>query len=124
ALWEPRAKNMNESARYGIQAQGVVCAAWSEIAGLRKDPGSAELVAHLRNSDDQAVLATVAAWRAIVSAGWRGRRFTDWGVIAAPRYLGRRRFAEAFVRYRKHGLRGLSPLIVPHQSLHAVAGTL
>ena len=115
---------MDDPARCGIQARGVVCAAWSELPALRKDPGSAELAPHIRMSDDQTVLATVAVWRAIVSAGWQEVRFADWGVIAAPRFLGRQRLANACVRYRKHNLRGYSPLIIPHQSLHAVAGTL
>lgn len=115
---------MDDSARCGIQAHGVACAPWPEVPAFRKDPGLAAFVPHLKMSDDQTVLATVAVWRAIVSAGWEERRFADWGVIAAPRYLGRQRMAAACARYRKHNLRGYSPVIIPHQSLHAVAGTL
>lgn len=115
---------MNEGTPCSIEAHGVVRTPWCELATLRDDPGMAALAPHLRMSDDQTLLATTAVMRAIASAGWQSRSFHDWGVIAAPRYLGRQRIAVTCARFRKHNIRGYSPLIIPHQSLHAVAGTL
>ncbi len=115
---------MDERARCGIASHGVVCTPWSELSALRAEPRLAALATHLRMVDDQTVLATAAVLRAIDAAGWQERSFHDWGVIAGPRYLGRTRVAFTCARYRKHNIRGFSPLVVPHQSLHAVAGTL
>ena len=115
---------MNEGMQCAIEAHGVVCTPWSELSALRAAPELAAQAAHLRMSDDQTVLATAAVLRAIAAAGWQERSFHDWEVIAAPRYLGRSRAALSIARYRKHNIRRHSPLIIPNQSLHAVAGTL
>jgi hypothetical protein len=114
---------MNENTRCGIAALGAVSVPWRELARLRKQPGAAALTPHLKMADEQTVVAAVALWQAVASAGWQEHCFRDWGVIAAPRYPGRMRVAALCERYRKN-LRGFSPLVIPHQSLHSVAGTL
>jgi hypothetical protein len=50
--------------------------------------------------------------------------FADWGVVAAPRYLGRWDIAEAFARFERRGAAGVPPRCVPLLSLHAVAGAV
>lgn len=56
--------------------------------------------------------------------GWRNRSFADWGVIAGPSMCGRVTNAQAIDRYRKEGAWGISPHLIPHQSLHAMSGTI
>src|SRR5205823_2480660 len=56
--------------------------------------------------------------------GWHDRSFAEWGLIAAPRFLGRIIAAGAMARFKTQGVPGMSPLIIPTLSLHAVAGSL
>jgi hypothetical protein len=56
--------------------------------------------------------------------GWGARSFADWGVIAAPNLCGRITNALAMERFRKEGAWGISPHLIPHQSLHAMSGTV
>lgn len=109
----------------GLAASGAVRCPTAEIRGLRSelagwpDPAAA---AGVKLADEQAVLGMVAVLRAADAAGWRGRSFADWGVIAAPRFLGRCRGAQALARYSNQGPRSVSPLVIPYLSLHSVAG--
>jgi hypothetical protein len=74
--------------------------------------------------DEQTMVAAEAMFRAIESAGWSGRSMEDWGIVAAPQFLGRLRMWSAIERYRTLEVRGASPRHIPTVSQHAVAGTL
>src|SRR5262249_56456949 len=50
--------------------------------------------------------------------------FTDWAVLAAPRFLGRTALAQALNRFALEGAWGISPHLIPHHSLHSVSGTI
>ncbi len=78
----------------------------------------------LRHADEQTVAGAVAVYQAIQSAGWEGRSFSRWGVIAAPCYLGRMALPQALERFRQEGAWGISPHLIPHRSLHSLSGTL
>src|SRR5262249_28604159 len=78
----------------------------------------------LKHADHQTVLGLAALLRAIDGAGWQGRSFEDWGLIAAPRFLGRISTAASIARFKERGVPGMSPRISPTMSLHAVAGSL
>src|SRR5262249_27012554 len=54
----------------------------------------------------------------------RDQDFTAWGVVAAPRWLGRPKAAAAISKFHREGVPGASPMVVPHLSLHAVSGTI
>lgn len=109
----------------GVAATGVVRCPIRSVKSLKPElaawPDSAA-AAGVKLADEQAVLAMVAVLRAAESAGWRGKSFSDWGVIAAPRFLGRCRGALALSRFHTQGPRSVSPLIIPYLSLHSVAG--
>jgi hypothetical protein len=77
----------------------------------------------LRHSDEQTVVALAAVLHAIEQAGlpWD---FAGWGVVAAPRFIGRTSVAGAVPRFIAEGPWGMSPHIIPHRSLHSVPGTL
>ncbi len=101
---------------------------FAEIAGLRKNPGpllTARPPASLmKHADHQTVLAIAAVLSASRDAGWGDRSFEDWAVIAAPRFLGRALAAAALDKFSRVGASGVSPLIIPTLSLHAVAGSV
>jgi hypothetical protein len=111
----------------GVCAAAGVRVPWSEIAEVRRSFGTYRgqaLASLVRQSDEQTVLAVAAVLRAIDRAGWRERSFENWGVVASGRSFGRVRFGAALDRFRRTQARGTSPLIVPHLSLHSMAGTL
>jgi hypothetical protein len=111
----------------GIDAYGVVRVPLTDLPDLRKNPGEfggESASSHLKTADEQSILAVVAVLRAIHAFGWKDRSFTDWGVIAAPRFLGRIKVTTAFEKFQRVGVRGISPLIIPNLSLHAMAGTV
>lgn len=111
-----------------ILAHAVARASLEEIATLRKTPGppgSPRLSPSiLKHADEQTVLALSAVLHA--QARFRLDGVTDpaWGVIAAPRYLGRLQTMFHIDRYRRQGASTVSPLIIPHLSLHSTSGTI
>ena len=103
--------------------------AWPEqLATWRKqpDPMPPEPVtpSTLKHSEEQSVAALWAVCEAIAGIEPKGTRFTDWGVIAAPRFCGRTANAVSSQRFLKEGAWGVSPNVIPHQSMHAVSGTI
>jgi hypothetical protein len=105
-----------------VGAFGVARAPLARAHELRKTLGPR--ASAVKQSDEQTVLALCAVLRAAADAGWEGRSFAEWGVIAAPRHLGRLRVASALDRFGRQGPRSVSPLIIPNCSLHSTAGTL
>jgi hypothetical protein len=111
-----------------VAAYGVVRVPVEEVLGLRKRPGpslGAKIpLSLLKHADHQTLLALAAVLRAADQAGWREGSFAEWGVIAAPRFLGRIIAAGAIHRFSQTGALGVSPLLSPTLTLHAVAGAL
>jgi len=81
-------------------------------------------VSFLKHSEDQTVLALHAVLTTIADAGWQHQSFVDWGVVAAPNFFGRISIARTAERFQTEGAWGISPHLIPHQSLHAVSGTI
>jgi len=116
------------SATHGIAAFGVVEAGPEELAALRRAPGGldgAPLPSNFhRHSDDQSVAGLEAVLRAVHSGGLDGRSLEGWGVVAAPRFPGRRPMALALARFETESPAFTSPFLVTHHLLHSVAGTV
>ena len=112
----------------GVEAFGVMRLPLDEIALLRKNPGpslgSKIPVSMLKHADHQTVLGLAAILKAANDFGWQEHAFADWGVIAAPRFLGRIPAAAVIDRFQTLGVSGMSPIIIPTLSLHAPAGSL
>jgi hypothetical protein len=87
--------------------------------GTQKLPAS-----FLKHAEDQTVAAVTAVVHALERQGWSDRSFAGWGVIAAPNLCGRITNAQAIERFRSEGAWGISPHLIPHQSLHAMSGTI
>ncbi len=88
---------------------------------LRREPLPA---AFLKHADEQSVAGLVALGEAIRGHGLEDIDFTHWGVIAAPRFLGRAALAVALNRFAAEGAWGISPHLIPHRSLHSLSGTV
>lgn len=111
----------------GLAGWGVVRIPWDEIPRWRRDPGPCgdlNPAPHLKLADEQTVLACAALLDACDRAEWSPASFGDWAVLAAPTYPGRVRLAPSFRRFLKAGPRGVSPLVIPTLSNHAMAGTM
>lgn len=111
-----------------VVAFGAARAAFDDVAALRKAPGppGTPKVAYslLKHADEQTVLGLSAVLRAMADFGLADRSFGEWGVIAAPRFLGRIQGSAHIDRHRRQGASSVSPLIIPHLSLHSMSGTI
>jgi hypothetical protein len=114
--------------RCSVAAAAMLRAAPEAIAQWRRQPivvGDDKMpVSFLKHSEDQTVVAIRTILAALEQQGWQSRSFTDWGVIAAPSFFGRVCSARSFQRFLVDGAWGASPHLIPHQSLHGLAGTL
>lgn len=111
-----------------VGAHSLLRASAEVIGQWRRQPldiGPEKLpVSFLKHAEDPTIAAMHAVANAIERHSWRDRSFADWGVIAAPNMCGRITNALAIERFRQEGAWGISPHLIPHQSLHAMSGTL
>lgn len=111
-----------------VAAAATVRVALESLPDLRRHPGPVcgEPLppSFLKHADEQTVAGLTAVYKAIQAAGLQTTRFHDWGVVAAPRFLGRPAMAAALQRFQAEGAWGVSPHLIPHRSLHAVSGTV
>lgn len=111
-----------------VAAHGVVEATPADLAVLREQPGSCP--AHpipprfLRYADEQTVTALATVLRAIDSHALGHTCFDDWGVLAAPQFLGRVLGAATMANFRRTFQAAVSPHFIPQHSLHSVSGAI
>jgi hypothetical protein len=111
-----------------IVAFAVLRVPQDDFPALRKRPGpdvgkslSSGL---LRQSDEQSVAGVAAVFHAINDFNLQDLSFADWGVVGAPCLLGRMASAAVLDKFRRLGPRGVSPLVSPYLSLHAVSAMI
>jgi hypothetical protein len=105
-----------------VRAQPEQLVQWRKNpAPMPPEPFPSSLIRH---SEEQTVAALWAVCEAVAKMDAKPGAFADWGVIAAPRLMGRPGNASAFERFRQEGPWGISPNMIPHHSLHAVSGTI
>lgn len=111
-----------------VLAHGSTRATAAEVAVLRQKPGTVRgtplPAAFLKHADEQSVVGLAAVLRAVEAHHLATTDFSGWGVLAAPRYLGRSAMVTALQRFAAEGAWGVSPHLIPHRSLHAVSGTI
>lgn len=111
-----------------ILAHGGLQLAPGDFPRLRQRPGPGVGESlpgtFLKHADEQTVAGLAAVLETIHAAGWGDRSFAEWGVVAAPCFLGRATLASALERFAVEGAWGLSPHFIPHRSQHAVSGTI
>jgi hypothetical protein len=107
---------------------GIVRATPDLIGSLRRNPvpppGAPLPVAFLKHADEQTVVGIAAVYQAIYNHNLAGVDFTNWGVVAAPSFLGRAMLLQTLKRLAAEGAWGVSPHLIPHHSIHAVSGTV
>jgi hypothetical protein len=109
-----------------------VRAPYEAVAELRRRPGPVcgEPLppAFLKHADEQTVVGLAAVYQAIHDHGLTPAAgtapFSGWGVLAAPRFLGRPTLVGALQRFAAEGAWGVSPHLIPHRSLHSISGTV
>ncbi len=111
-----------------VLAHGSVCAPLEAFPSLRLRPGPGLVeplpAAYLKHYDEQAIAAQGAVLEAAHQAGLNPGALADWGIVAAPCFLGRATLVTAHQRYAAEGAWGISPHFIPHRSQHAVSGTI
>jgi hypothetical protein len=110
-----------------VAAQGRLQVPWEAVAELRRQPGTLPQPLPpglLKHAEEQTVVGLAAVARALTGGSLAAVPFADWGVVAAPRYLGRQAMATALPRFLAEGAWGVSPHLIPHRLLHALSGTI
>jgi len=109
-------------AHHGVQATAETI----QLLRRRPGPGAGEKLPHnlLKHADEQTVVSVAAVLETIHHSRLNGQDFSNWGVVAAPSFLGRVTLVGALRRYDTEGAWGISPHFIPHRSQHAVSGTI
>jgi hypothetical protein len=98
------------------------------LPDLRRNPesvlGIALPTSVFKHLDEQTVAALAAVCRGAKASGLDLATFKDWGVLAAPHFLGQSAMVTSLLRFRAEGAWGVSPHVIPHHSLHSISGTV
>jgi hypothetical protein len=81
-------------------------------------------VSVLKHLDDQTVAGLAAVCRALKESELNQTGFHDWGVLAAPHFIGQTLMVTSLQRFHEEGAWGVSPHVIPHHSLHSLSGTI
>lgn len=112
---------------WGLAASGTRRVSTDAVAALRQMPGPRGNPlpnGFLKHIDEQTLVGLAAVLQAIREYDLLDTCFTEWGVLAAPRFLGRACLAVALQRFALEGAWGVSPHLIPHRSLHSLSGTV
>jgi hypothetical protein len=135
---QERIRGVNLSISLAMPRTGVVCCsiagyaavrvAADQFSTLRRQPGAAVKQplspSFLRHADEQTVAGVAAVLKAVHDHDLAGTAFTEWGVIAGPCLMGRQPSVDAMARFLEEGAFAISPHLIPHESLHAISGTV
>lgn len=108
-----------------VVAAGTSAVPLGQFAPLRKEPPrlGVELSGHfLKHADEQTIVALQAIARAIKQHQLDPRQLAEWGIVAAPRYIGRLAGASILDRFARQGGSGVPPHAVAQNSLHSISG--
>ena len=116
----------------GLAFHAVLRVGAGRLDSFRKSPAcgkSTPLTAgFLKHVDAQTILGMAALDQAIrdsdLPADSPMRNLSRWGVIGAPRFLGRAGLTPVIANFHIEGAWGVSPHHVPHRSLHSFSGTV
>src|SRR5262249_560532 len=112
----------------GVAAFAAVRLPYVAVPDIRRNPepifGSALPPPFFKHLDEQTVAGLPAVCRPIRHYELDTFRFHNWGVLAAPHFLGQPLMVTSLLRFRSEGAWGVSPHVIPHHSLHSVSGTI
>jgi hypothetical protein len=82
----------------------------------------------LKHADEQTVAGLAAVFNAIhehhLAPEGNPGVFRHWGVVGAPRFLGRAAMTSDLPRFLVEGAWEVSPHMIPHRSLHSLSGSV
>lgn len=111
-----------------VAGLGIIRGGTELLDALRRNPvpppGKPLPSSFLKHAEKQTVAGLAAVYQAVYNFDLARIDLQQWGVIAAPTFLGRSGMADALARFAIEGAWGISPHLIPHQSLHAVSGTI
>ena len=127
-IGSPVARRSDWTVNCAVAAYGAIEADADKIAALRQSPEPPATVTlapnFLKHSDEQTIVGLAAVFQAIRTHDLAGEDFTDWAVLAAPRFFGRAMLANTLRRFAVEGAWGVSPHVIPHRSQHSLSGTV
>jgi hypothetical protein len=118
----PQAAVCDVAAFHTISARAADLKAMRQ--GLESGSGESLPASSLKHLDEQTLAGLAAVYGAIRTHHLSKANFTDWAVLAAPRFLGRAALIVSLQRYAVEGAWGMSPHFIPHRTLHSVSGTV
>ncbi|MCX7394345.1 MAG: hypothetical protein NTW75_09485 [Planctomycetales bacterium] len=77
-----------------------------------------------RHCDEQTIASLFAVGEAMRRMNSKTSDFSDWGIVASTRYLGRAFFSQALDKFDREGPWNTSVQVVPHRSLHSPSSTI
>src|SRR5688500_609164 len=111
-----------------VVASGAAKASWSEIGDMRKHVPYvciAETPGHFfKHADEQSIVGMAALAQGMERFKLDPRAYSQWGIVAAPRYMGRLAAASIVKRFAQGGIGSVSPHVLAQYSLHSVAGAI
>ncbi|HMP60716.1 MAG TPA: hypothetical protein PKD86_15330 [Gemmatales bacterium] len=97
-----------------------------EFAGWRKTPFTWREqplpTSQFKHADDQTVASLGVVIAAARAAGLEEHDFSQWGVIGAPRFIGRAGLDPHIRKFLTEGPWGATPHAIPHRCLHSPSG--
>ena len=112
----------------GVQGYSTLSLPLAEAQALRKSIPSwapADTPGHFfKYSDEQTIACVQVVDRLIAAEGLDVADCRDWGILVAPRFIGRLAGAGIRERFQKRGDQGVSPHTLPQHSLHSPSGAL
>jgi hypothetical protein len=113
-----------EFALCGWASVTVEPAALPALRGELSQGETALSLSELKRSDEQTLVGLAALTQAFRASGLPREAVEAWGVIAAPRFVGRLALNTALPKFLHGGASRASPTIVPYGSLHSVSSIL
>lgn len=80
--------------------------------------------AALKHVDEQSFAALLTVIEAITDAGMQDYNFADWGVVGAPRFIGRAGLEPHLRKFFAEGPWSVTPYAIPHRCLHSPSGLI
>ena len=116
----------------GLAYHAVLRVGAGRLDSFRKSPergkGTPLTAGFLKHADAQTVIGMAALDQALRESGLPAdsalRNMGRWGMIGAPRFLGRAGLTPVIANFHLEGAWGVSPHHVPHRSLHSFSGTV
>lgn len=112
----------------GVRAWGYHETDTADLARLRQQLNQAGADAWpsslLKNADGQTLVGLAAVVQAAEKHSIDVKATSGWGIVSAPRKLGRETMVETLLAFQEEGAFGVLPHVIPNHSLHSISGAI